>query len=103
VLFDLFTVTIRRVLRRRDPAAPDRAHVHHILLRRGLSPGRAVALLLGVNLALGAIGTLSWVAGAQESWLFAGYVTVALLYLALFLFPARLLRRKRVGAQGPTS
>jgi UDP-GlcNAc:undecaprenyl-phosphate GlcNAc-1-phosphate transferase len=100
VLFDLFTVTIRRILRRRDLAAPDRAHVHHILLRRGLSPGRAVALLLGANLALGAIGTAGWAAGVPETWLFAGYVAVALLYLVLFLFPARLLRRKRATAAG---
>jgi len=108
VLFDLFTVTIRRILRRRDPAAPDRAHIHHILLRRGLSPARAVGLLLGANLALGAIGTLSWIAGAPQSWLFAGYVAAALLYLGLFLFPARLIRRRRaapldtIGTSGPS-
>ena len=95
VLFDLFTVTIRRILRRRDPAAPDRAHIHHILLRRGLSPARAVALLLGANLALGAIGTLGWAASVPESWLFAGYIGIALIYFGVFLFPARLLRRKR--------
>jgi UDP-GlcNAc:undecaprenyl-phosphate GlcNAc-1-phosphate transferase len=102
VLFDLFTVTIRRILRRRDPAAPDRAHVHHILLRRGLSPARAVALLLGANLALGAIGTLGWAAGVPEAWLFAGYVTIGLIYLGVFLFPARLLRRKRAATAGGT-
>jgi hypothetical protein len=44
-----------------------------------------------------------------ETWLFAGYVTVGLLYLALFLFPARLLRRRRTtpasgaGTPGPAS
>jgi UDP-GlcNAc:undecaprenyl-phosphate GlcNAc-1-phosphate transferase len=95
VLFDLFTVTVRRILRRRDPAAPDRAHIHHILLRRGLSPARALALLLALNLLLGAIGTLAWVAGVPETWLFACYVAVALAYLGMFLFPARLIRRKR--------
>ena len=95
VLFDLFTVTIRRVLRRRDPAAPDRAHVHHLLLRRGMSPAHAVAFLLVVNLGLGAMGTLGWAVGVPETWLFAGYVVVALVYLGLFLFPARLFRRRR--------
>jgi UDP-GlcNAc:undecaprenyl-phosphate/decaprenyl-phosphate GlcNAc-1-phosphate transferase len=101
VLFDLFTVTIRRILRRRDPAAPDRAHVHHILLRRGLSPAQAVALLLGANLALGTIGAIGWAAGLPDMWLFAGYIVVALVYLALFLFPARLLRRRRAAPAGP--
>lgn len=102
-LFDLFTVTVRRILRRRDPAAPDRAHIHHILLRRGLSPARAVALLLGANALMGAIGTLGWTAGLPETWLFAGYVVAGLAYLGIFLFPARLIRRKRaasIGADG---
>jgi UDP-GlcNAc:undecaprenyl-phosphate GlcNAc-1-phosphate transferase len=98
VLFDLFTVTIRRILRRRDPAAPDRAHVHHILLRRGLSPARTVALLLSANFAMGAVGTVAWIAGVPETWLFAGYVAAALGYLGLFLFPARLIRRKRAAS-----
>jgi UDP-GlcNAc:undecaprenyl-phosphate GlcNAc-1-phosphate transferase len=108
VLFDVFTVTVRRILRRRDPAAPDRAHIHHILLRRGLSAPRAVALLLGVNLALGAIGTLGWAAGVPETWLFASYVAAGLAYLGMFLFPARLIRRKRAapasstGSPGPS-
>jgi UDP-GlcNAc:undecaprenyl-phosphate GlcNAc-1-phosphate transferase len=100
VLFDLFTVTVRRVLRRRDPAAPDRAHIHHILLRRGLSPARAVALLLGANLALGAIGTLGWAVGVPQTWLFASYAAAALAYLGIFLFPARLIRRRRVAPAG---
>lgn len=98
VLFDLFTVTIRRVLRRRDPAAPDRAHIHHLLLRRGLSPARTVALLLAANLAMGAIGTIAWAAGVPETWLFASYVAAGLGYLGLFLFPARLIRRKRTAS-----
>lgn len=98
VLFDLFTVTVRRILRRRDPAAPDRAHIHHILLRRGLPPGRAVALVLGANLVMGALGTLGWSVGLPETWLFASYVGVGLAYLGVFLFPARLIRRKRAAS-----
>jgi UDP-GlcNAc:undecaprenyl-phosphate GlcNAc-1-phosphate transferase len=105
VLFDLFTVTVRRILRRRDPAAPDRAHIHHILLRRGLSPARVVTLLLGANVALAAIGSLGWAAGVPQTWLFATYLAVALAYLGMFLFPARLIRRRRtarVSSAGPS-
>ena len=105
VLFDLFTVTVRRILRRRDPAAPDRAHIHHILLRRGLSPARVVTLLLGANVALGAIGSLGWAAGVPQTWLFATYLAVALAYLGMFLFPARLIKRRRtarVSSAGPS-
>jgi UDP-GlcNAc:undecaprenyl-phosphate/decaprenyl-phosphate GlcNAc-1-phosphate transferase len=98
VLFDIFTVTVRRIVRRRDPAAPDRGHIHHILLRRGLSPGRTVALLLGANFVMGLIGTLGWMASVPETWLFAAFVGVGLTYLGFFLFPARLIRRRRAGA-----
>jgi UDP-GlcNAc:undecaprenyl-phosphate/decaprenyl-phosphate GlcNAc-1-phosphate transferase len=100
VLFDLFTVTVRRILRRRDPAAPDRAHVHHILLRRGLSPRRALALLLSTNALMGIAGTAAWRFGAPESWLFACYIAVGLVYFGMFLFPARLIHRRRAPNPG---
>ena len=96
VLFDVFTVTVRRILRRRDPAAPDRGHIHHILLRRGLHPARVLTILLAANLAMGAIGTLGWALGVPEPWLFVSYVAAGLGYLGLFLFPARLIRRRRI-------
>jgi UDP-GlcNAc:undecaprenyl-phosphate GlcNAc-1-phosphate transferase len=95
VLFDVFTVTVRRMLRRRDPAAPDRAHLHHLLQRRGLGPTQATGLIIGANLLLGLIGTAGWMLGVPEHLLFGGFVLLGLAYLALFLFPARFLRLQR--------
>jgi UDP-GlcNAc:undecaprenyl-phosphate GlcNAc-1-phosphate transferase len=95
VLFDVFTVTVRRMLRRRDPAAPDRAHLHHLLLRRGYSTGQAVLIIVGANAALGLVGTIGWRLGVPEYVLFGGFVLLGLVYLALFLFPARFLRLQR--------
>ncbi len=93
VLLDLFTVTLRRVIRRRDPALPDRGHVHHLLLRRGLRASQALAWLLGGNLAMGATGTVLWLAGVPDYVSFGGFLALAALYLSLFLFPSRLWRR----------
>lgn len=93
VLFDLFTVTLRRVLRGRNPLIGDRAHVHHILLRKGMSPGKVAATLVGANALLGAIGTAGWLVGVPEAWLFAGFIAVGLVYCAVFLRPGRLIRR----------
>ncbi|MCS7046994.1 MAG: undecaprenyl/decaprenyl-phosphate alpha-N-acetylglucosaminyl 1-phosphate transferase, partial [Gemmataceae bacterium] len=70
VLFDVFTVTVRRLLTRRDPAAPDRAHIHHLLLRCGSSERRARATLLLANALLGAVGVAGWAYGASERALF---------------------------------
>jgi UDP-GlcNAc:undecaprenyl-phosphate GlcNAc-1-phosphate transferase len=99
VLFDLFTVTVRRALQGRNPTAPDRLHIHHLLLRSGFSPVAALLLLLAANAALGAIGTVGWLAGLSEAALFAGFLATGGLYFAVLLDPTRLLRRRRRRAQ----
>ena len=95
VLFDLFTVTVRRVLRRRNPTAADRAHLHHILLRRGHSPAMTLVLIVIGNTVLGAAGTVAWRLGAPESALFAAFIALGLAYFVALLYPARLRRRMR--------
>jgi UDP-GlcNAc:undecaprenyl-phosphate GlcNAc-1-phosphate transferase len=95
VLFDLFTVTVRRMLRRRDPAAPDRAHLHHLLLRRGFTPAQTVLTIVGANAVLGAAGSAAWALGAPESYLFLAFIVVGMLYVTVFMYPARFLRWRR--------
>jgi len=103
VLLDLFTVTLRRIIRRRDPALADRGHIHHVLLRRGRGARETLAWLLGANVALSVIGTILWRVGAPEYVSFGGFLIVAALYLGLFLFPTRLWRmlprRQRPGSR----
>lgn len=95
VLFDLFTVTVRRLLQRRDPVAPDRAHVHHVLQRCGLSVVQTWALLLAANALLGAAGAIGWKAGVPEPALFAGFLLLGFVYFGVFFRPGRLLRWQR--------
>ena len=92
VLLDLLTVTLRRIIRRRDPALPDRGHIHHVFLRRGYSTPKTLAWLLGANVLLSVVGTLLWRAGAPDYISFGGFLIVSALYLGLFLFPSRLWR-----------
>jgi len=101
VLLDLFTVTLRRVIRRRDPALPDRGHIHHLLLRRGCSAPQALAWLLSGNTALGLVGTALWQFDVPEYIGFAAFLAVAAVYLGLVLFPSRMWRRRRVAAALP--
>lgn len=95
VLFDVFTVTVRRLIRRRDPAAPDRAHLHHLLLRRGMSPRAALCTILLAAIALAAVGTALWQAGVPDYWSFATFLAAGGMYLAVFLFPGRFMRITR--------
>jgi UDP-GlcNAc:undecaprenyl-phosphate GlcNAc-1-phosphate transferase len=51
-LLDTIQVIVRRLLKRKNPiSSPGRDHLHHRLLAWGVSPGRAVILLLSVTLA----------------------------------------------------
>lgn len=97
LLFDVFTVTVRRMLRGRSPVVPDRAHLHHLLMRRGASSRQAAALIIGANLLLGAAGIAGWRLGASEATLFGAFILLGLGYLAFFLYPARFLRQSRNG------
>ena len=97
VLMDVFTVTVRRLARRRSPMVPDRDHLHHILMRRGYSPRKTLAILVAANVTLGAIGATLWLFGVADWWIFWLFMGVCLIYFALFFMPFRLYRlRARV-------
>ena len=92
VLMDVFTVTVRRLARRRSPMAADRDHIHHMLLRRGFSAWQTLGLLVGANLLMAAIGSAMWRAGVADRWIFWSYLAVCAVYFALFFMPFRLYR-----------
>ena len=92
VLFDVFTVTVRRLLQRRDPISADRAHVHHVLKRCGMSTVHTWITLLAGNALLGAIGTAGWRAGVPEHVMFAAFLLAGFAYFMVFFRPGRLLR-----------
>ncbi len=85
VLMDVFTVTVRRLARRRSPMAADRDHIHHMLLRRGFGPWQTLGLLVGANLALAAVGTAMWRYGVADRWIFWSYLVVCAIYFASVL------------------
>ncbi|MDM8008517.1 MAG: MraY family glycosyltransferase [Phycisphaerae bacterium] len=57
-LFDTFFSMLRRILERRSLFAPDRRHIHHRLLERGLAHRQAVLVLYGVTLTATGAGML---------------------------------------------
>lgn len=98
VLMDVFTVTVRRLARRRSPMAPDRDHIHHVLLRRGLGPRKTLLLLVAVNALLALIGTALWQASVPDWWIFWSFLGVCFVYFAAFFLPFRLYRLRAKGA-----
>ena len=69
-LADCVSVMARRVRARGSPFVGDAHHIHHYLLRRGLGPGRVLAILVSLSTAFGAVGYFAWKLGAPEAALF---------------------------------
>ena len=55
-LIDMGVVILRRIASRRSPFAADREHLHHLLLRSGVSDGVTTLLLLTSALACAGVG-----------------------------------------------
>lgn len=84
-LLDTLSIIVRRVARGRSPLAPDRDHLHYVLLRAGLSVRQTVSILMLVGLLFGAIGIGAWRFGVPDSVLFYGALSVYAVYLVVMI------------------
>ena len=96
VLIDMFAVTLRRIVKRRNPLRPDRTHLHHVLLRVGFSQHSAVFFLISVNISLALLGIGMWLVGVPDVVSFVGFLALTLLYILASRRAWRLARRMRV-------
>jgi len=65
---DMFTIMYRRVKRGRSPMAPDRTHIHHIIMRAGFSAKQTLYIMLLVQGAFVVVGVSFYVNQSPE-WL----------------------------------
>jgi UDP-GlcNAc:undecaprenyl-phosphate GlcNAc-1-phosphate transferase len=101
-LLDTLCTMVRRISCGRSPIDADRGHLHHLLQALGLSPGQAVAALLGLSLLIGAASLLCERIGVPESWLFAAFCLVFPVYCAgIELGWRRATRRGNCDIEGP--
>jgi UDP-GlcNAc:undecaprenyl-phosphate/decaprenyl-phosphate GlcNAc-1-phosphate transferase len=91
-LFDACSVTIRRLLQRKNPMRGDKQHIHHLLMQAGFSHAQTVWILLGVALLSGAAATLAWFSGVPDWALMAIYLLLAMAFLWWVLSPDRVVR-----------
>jgi len=77
-LFDTLRVMIIRIIRHQSPFAADKRHIHHMLLRAGMSHRKATLSIAGANVLLACTGFLLDSLGIL--WL-----TLTLLFLAISL------------------
>jgi UDP-GlcNAc:undecaprenyl-phosphate/decaprenyl-phosphate GlcNAc-1-phosphate transferase len=79
-LMDVLLSVVRRYLRNRPIFAPDRGHIHHKLLDRGLSPKKAVLTIYGF---CSVVAILSLLMSALHSK-FSGLIVIAFCAMAWF-------------------
>lgn len=105
-LIDMFAVTVRRLAKGRNPLLPDRTHLHHVLLRVGISDRRVVFWLMAINCALAFAGIVAWEIGLPENLMLLTFcaLSVAYLYAARHAWRfSKVIRAKLGEAVGTTS
>ncbi len=75
-VFDIITMTFRRLIRRQSPATATRDHIHHVLASTGLSHRACSLLIYLFALVMGSIGVLGSVYNVSD------YVMLLLLFFS---------------------
>ncbi len=88
-LIDTVSVMLRRIQAGESPFRPDHSHVHHLLLRAGFSPLRALLVLGTIATLCASIGVLGSVWLWPESWLAGSFIALAALYHAWAIMAVR--------------
>lgn len=74
---DTMSLIVRRLAAGRSPMAPDRQHLHHLLLECGLSPAKTTAVIASLIFALGGIGSTAAMLGVSAGPLLLGLIGIA--------------------------
>lgn len=100
-LFDTLSVMLRRLALGVSPARPDRRHLHHLLLAKGLRTQRAVQRLHAAAIAGGAIGVAGWLLDVPEPVMF---MTLLAAFAAYHVYAVRFWARvDRQASLGPAA
>ncbi|MDO4905429.1 MAG: MraY family glycosyltransferase [Lautropia sp.] len=81
-LADSASCIVRRILSGVTPMTPDLKHLHHLLMRFGLTPGQAVFAIHIGSFFCGLVGVLGWALNVPESVLFGAFVLSLLSFIA---------------------
>lgn len=82
-LFDLYFVSLNRILQGRSPFKGGRDHLHHILLDHGIPHSLVTYILLFISLCFGLIGILFSIFEVKTAWQLSIFIVAFLLYFFL--------------------
>src|SRR5690606_17614937 len=93
-LVDTCRIVILRLYKRQSPFAPDKSHIHHAIMRMGMSHAQTTIIL--ASLQLGFIVLAIVLKGVGDAYLIAGIVALAVIFS---LFLDRLILRRLAGKE----
>ncbi|HHE9474258.1 UDP-N-acetylglucosamine--undecaprenyl-phosphate N-acetylglucosaminephosphotransferase [Haemophilus influenzae] len=80
-LIDMVAIIYRRVRKGKSPFRPDRLHVHHLMVRAGLTSRQAFLLITFVSAVCATIGILGEIYYVNEWAMFVGFFILFFLYV----------------------
>ena len=98
-MLDVPRIVIWRLSQRRSPFQPDNNHIHHLLMRCGLSQHGALGVLLGVDVVL-ILLTLFLAQCVSVTWVF--WIDVLLWYAFTGIVLVFLRRKEKASPSAPT-
>lgn len=102
-LLDTVTIMARRLARGQSPFAADREHLHHLLLRVGLSVNRTVLVILSLHLVFILCGVASIHFKLPEWIAFAVFIGIFVLYFLGMRHAWKVIKRSEAVAREPDS
>lgn len=95
---DMFTIMYRRIKRGKSPMAPDRTHIHHMLLRAGLKKYQTLHLMVLIQLGFVTLGIFIMEQGYPDLTSFTLALVFVFIYQLIMKRSWRLIRwaRKRL-------
>ena len=85
-IIDTVVVITRRLAGRKHPMSADRDHLHHLLLRAGLSPAVTVGVVVVGTLITSAVGIGGWLLAVSSAWLFVGFIGLGVLHVLILVW-----------------
>ena len=82
-IMDMGLVTVRRIVRGRNPLKAGRDHFHHVLLHAGFSPGETVGLMLLVSVLFAMAGFVAWRMRVPDWVMFYAFMGLFAIYYGL--------------------
>ena len=89
---DLVSSFFRRLIRGQSPFSADSEHLHHVLLRAGVSVPTIVGFMFAVQILFAGIGLLGWYWQWPEAYLFLGLIGVFVLHYLLSIRAWKLMK-----------